>query len=312
MRHTPPRRRETCRINAPVRPPGAVFLHRRAQLGEYLCTGEARGQGISAPPPGRRSFDGLAWGPAGTEQAYHLGLHVGSAHRICYPHRSSPCRAEEARAVVVTGEGARIPRHFGTRAVKRVRSGRLAAILALVRGIRIGAPMRRTWLDRLTLLAALLMSVGYADPPINFHKTYVGHGFHKVAVLADVSDMELRQRIESKIVQGLIDRRIEAVRSLTVLPHARQFTDQETDSVVGAEGIDAFLLVTIGAPGAESVHFPIRTVTSEFDKGATASDTAGPHSVTPPGKWIGARGTAWPWTRFKVVLFAARTGQEVW
>jgi len=99
---------------------------------------------------------------------------------------------------------------------------------------------------------------------------------------------------------------------VTVFSPTRQFSDQETDSVIDAQGIDAILQVTVGAPGVEDVYFPFRTELTGFDTGIPGSDTAMAHLVAPQDRWIGARGAAWPWSRFKAILVATGTGQPVW
>lgn len=168
--------------------------------------------------------------------------------------------------------------------------------------------MRGTWRVLLMLFAALLTSVN-AAPPFTSHQTYVGRGLHRVLVFANVADMSLRQHMEFRIVQGFTDRRIQAVSSMAVLPPAYQFSDLRTDSLVGAQGADALLLVTVGAPGAESI--PFQPATSKSDGGIAGPDTSAPHPV-PSQRWIAARGGLWPWTSFKAVLLATRTSRGVW
>lgn len=168
--------------------------------------------------------------------------------------------------------------------------------------------MRGTWRVLLMLFAALLASVN-AAPPFTSHQTYVGCGLHRVLVFANVADMSLRQHMEFRIVQGFTDRRIQAVSSMAVLPPAYQFSDLRTDSLVGAQGADALLLVTVGAPGAESI--PFQPATSKSDGGIAGPDTSAPHPV-PSQRWIAARGGLWPWTSFKAVLLATRTSRGVW
>jgi len=171
--------------------------------------------------------------------------------------------------------------------------------------------MRGTWSDRLALVAALLASGGSAEPPFTSHQTYVGRGLHRVVVFVNVADVRLRRHIESRITAGFTDRRIQAVGSMIVLPPAYQFADLKTDTILGAQGIDAFLLVTVGDPGAESVHFPNPAAGARSDGGTAGPDTAAPHSVRSQ-RWSAARGSVWPWTSFKAALFATRTGQVVW
>jgi hypothetical protein len=171
--------------------------------------------------------------------------------------------------------------------------------------------MRGTWRDALALIAALTVSVGAAEPPFNSYETYVGRGLHRVMVFANVADVKLRKHIESRITGRLVDRRIQAIQSMTVLPLEYQFADLKTDSLIGSQGADALLVVEVGAPGQEAVPFPVSPSTARSHAGAAGPDSAAAHAVRSQ-RWSAARGAAWPWSRFKAVVYATRTGQAVW
>jgi hypothetical protein len=161
------------------------------------------------------------------------------------------------------------------------------------------------------LIAALTVSVGAAEPPFNSYETYVGRGLHRVMVFANVADVKLRQHIESRITGRFVDRRIQAIQSMTVLPLEYQFADLKTDSLIGSQGVDALLVVEVGAPGQEVVPIPVSPATTRSHAGAVGTDSAAAHAVRSQ-RWIAARGAAWPWSRFKAVVYATRTGQAVW
>ena len=129
----------------------------------------------------------------------------------------------------------------------------------------------------LTILVLIVMTgctstrvVSFTDPDA------YGKSYSKVVVVADVGDLSDKLTIETKLVETLQEKGINAVSSLSLLPPTREFTVMQENEVFAKNRIDGLVVVQIADAGYFITTEPINvhTETSSGENGNVTSTSA--------------------------------------
>lgn len=135
------------------------------------------------------------------------------------------------------------------------------------------------------------------------------HGcqFVRTLVVADVGMLRERTVAEDRIVAGLLDRRIDAVRSLDVVFAADTLPQEAFLDHAAKAGADAVLVLRVIEEGTNEVYVPPSSH-STF----TAVDSGGFVTGYSSTTSFGGRTVFKPWARFRATLIETATGKTAW
>jgi hypothetical protein len=141
---------------------------------------------------------------------------------------------------------------------------------------------------------------------------YRNQAFDHVLVHANIRDLEWRSAIESQLVYSLRMRGVRATRSMSVLYPTRTYSDSAALAVVESNGIDGYLLVTIGDLGEEAVHIPITgPATTTEGTAYQIGNGAQYREVTRTTPGTAVHGSK-PWAYFTSEVYDTRSGDKAW
>ena len=112
--------------------------------------------------------------------------------------------------------------------------------------------------------------VSFTDPDA------YGKSYGKVVVVADVGDLSDKLTIETKLVETLQEKGINAISSLSLLPPTREFTVMQENEVFAKNRIDGLVVVQIADAGYFITTEPINvhTETSSGENGNVTNTSA--------------------------------------
>src|SRR5712671_294112 len=153
--------------------------------------------------------------------------------------------------------------------------------------------------------AATSMS-SFRDPDYN------SRSFKRVLVLANVRDLYWRGQIEGAIVSRLRANGVQAQGSMLLLPPTRELSQEQTDSTFKANGIEGFLVVSVGDTGSQTVHVPVLGTTSVSEGSARRSGSSVTFDVTTRTSAQGGYDVKKPWAYICTNLFDTEHGRMAW
>jgi hypothetical protein len=179
--------------------------------------------------------------------------------------------------------------------------------------------MMNTRSATLLLLSLILAGCSYRDygrvPVITSFKdpAYAKATFKRIAIVADVRDLEWRRRLESQMVTTFGDWGISAVESYTIIPPTRVWSTQERGQAFASNGVDGYLSLGLDTTDMPERVVPLRSTTTTtrvkppHEKGAGERETE--RSVTELRGGYSVRETT---TRYMISLNDRRQGATAW
>ena len=133
-----------------------------------------------------------------------------------------------------------------------------------------------------------------------------GHSFHNILVVAAFADLGIRRETEDRFAAADSEGDFQFVPSYQVFFPGRQYTPEETGTLLRKYQIDATLVIFPGQGGATSGYVP-----PTYTSGCTVwSPTYGCSQVTTTQ--TGGYSYQKLWAQFTAQLFDATTGAGVW
>jgi hypothetical protein len=137
---------------------------------------------------------------------------------------------------------------------------------------------------------------------------YAGAEFKRIAIIADLSDLEWRKRLESRMTESFKEWGIMAVESNMLIPPTRQWSPEERLNVLAKNGVDGYLSVTVDTTDVTETYIPATyttTTTREKPDKGKSEETAvtkqqGGYTVTKAS------------TRYRLTLVDRATGRTAW
>jgi hypothetical protein len=126
-------------------------------------------------------------------------------------------------------------------------------------------------------------------------------------VSAPFQDLELRTFAESQFVQHLSEYGVDAVRAIDIIPPVRTYSEEEIQSALASNHIDAVLIATLTNAYSDQSYIPESSTTS--GSATVYGDTVYSESTTSTS---GGYYVSKPRVRFDVKLFVAKSGDVAW
>lgn len=117
--------------------------------------------------------------------------------------------------------------------------------------------------------------VSFTDPDAK------GAKYNRIAVVANVNDLSDRLTIETKMVETLLDKGVNAVSSLSLFPPTREFTIEQENEVFKNNNVEALAVIQIADAGflATSEPMSVHTQTNKDGTGTTVSGGGTAHKA---------------------------------
>jgi hypothetical protein len=153
---------------------------------------------------------------------------------------------------------------------------------------------------------------------------YFSRYFKTVVVFADTSDLRIRQGIEKNIAKELDERGVTATPAHLHLPPTRQWSDADRKKFFAANGVDAYLVVSVRDAGIREEYIPPQVVTTRTLKNDKTEETRDTTKKKEKLKTTeiekeqivtqtsGGYTEYYPWIEYDVKLFDAANDQTAW
>ena len=117
--------------------------------------------------------------------------------------------------------------------------------------------------------------VSFTDPDAG------GKLYNRIAVVANVNDLSDRLAIETKMVNTLNDKGVNAISSLSLFPPTREFTIEQENEVFQNNKVEALAIIQIADAGflVTSEPMSVHTETNEDGTGTTVSGGGTAHKA---------------------------------
>lgn len=139
-----------------------------------------------------------------------------------------------------------------------------------------------------------------------------GSAFGRILVVAEISDLKWRQKMESRFVGEFGVRGIFAIEGINLFPPTRELSDQEKIDLLLENQIDAFVLIDVGDAGVKQVYIP-ETGSSTQTKGTVSvyGNTA-TYRERKTTTTYGGYTLSKPWAQFQARLYNVSNGENAW
>ncbi len=136
--------------------------------------------------------------------------------------------------------------------------------------------------------------------------------FTRILVVANLSDLQWRKRIESRLVDEFLWNGVFAMEGMNLFPPTRELTDQEKIDLLVQNKIDAYIVIGVRETGTQEVYIP-ETGSSTQTEGSVSvyGNTATYREKSRTTKY-GGYTVSKGWAEFDVKLYDVSNGQCAW
>lgn len=136
--------------------------------------------------------------------------------------------------------------------------------------------------------------------------------FSRILVVANLSDLQWRQTIESRLVQEFRENGIFAMEGMSLFPPTRDLTDQEKIDLLVQNKIDSYIVVDVGETGTQQVYIPQTGSSTKTEGSVTVYDNTATYHEESRTTTYGGYTVSKPWAQFGAKLFDVSNGQNAW
>ena len=142
--------------------------------------------------------------------------------------------------------------------------------------------------------------------------SYRSTSFARILVVANVSNLQSRQRIESRLVQEFRDEGVFAMEGTNLFPPTRTLSDEQKVQLLRDNHIDSYIVIDVGETGTQQVYIP-QTGSSTNTKGnVSVYGNTATYQEKSTTTTYGGYTVSKPWANFNAKLFDVATGQTAW
>jgi len=105
------------------------------------------------------------------------------------------------------------------------------------------------------VVAAIFSSCASTETTSFVDPAYRGKQFSKICVLADVSDLKYKQKLEKEISENLRTK-VNVISGFQLFPPTRDWTEEQMQEIMIKEGVDGYLLVVWKDKGVQETYRP--------------------------------------------------------
>jgi hypothetical protein len=163
-------------------------------------------------------------------------------------------------------------------------------------------------------VAALIGLAGCASTSMTSFTdpSYRATSFSRILVVANISDLQSRQRLESRLVEEFRSQGIFAMEGMNLFPPTRTLTDEQKIDLLVQNNIDSYIVVGVGETGTQQVYIP-QTGSSTKTKGSVnVYGNTGTYQEKSTTTTYGGYTVSKPWVQFDAKFFDVSNGQNAW
>lgn len=163
-------------------------------------------------------------------------------------------------------------------------------------------------------LGFLLFLFGCASTRMTSFKDpdYQNTKFKRILVVANTNDLEVRQKLEFKMVEAFSEAGVYALESYKLFPPTRELTDEEKVDLLLKNDIDAFLLISVGESGVSEVYVPQTSSTTKTKGEVNVYGNTARYKEKSKTTYQGGYTLYKPWAEFETKLYDVSNGQMAW
>jgi hypothetical protein len=141
---------------------------------------------------------------------------------------------------------------------------------------------------------------------------YRGTTFKRVLVVANVSDLEWRQKIETRIVQEFRSEGIYAMEGINLFPPTRAFTDSQKVELLVQNNIDSYIVIGVGESGIQQVYIPQTGSSTKTEGRVDVYGNTATYEEKSTTRTYGGYNVSKPWAHFDAKLYDVSRGDIAW
>lgn len=141
---------------------------------------------------------------------------------------------------------------------------------------------------------------------------YRATNFSRVLVVVNLSDLQWRQRIESRMVEEFRDKGIFALEGMNLFPPTRDLTDEQKVDLLLQNGIDSYLVIGVGETGTQQVYIPQTGSSTKKEGNVSVYGNTATYREKSTTTTYGGYTVSKPWANFDAKLFDVSNGQNAW
>ena len=136
--------------------------------------------------------------------------------------------------------------------------------------------------------------------------------FSRILVVANVADLEWRNRIESRLVQELTKQGAFAIKGIELFPPTRDLDDEEKINRLLHNRIDSYITIDVGETGTQEVYIPQTSSTTKTTGSVNVTGSSATYREKSRTTTSGGYTVSKPWAKFTTKLFDVSSGVNAW
>ncbi|MFI5251043.1 MAG: hypothetical protein ACHQQQ_01315 [Bacteroidota bacterium] len=146
----------------------------------------------------------------------------------------------------------------------------------------------------------------FIDPA--YHSTT----FERILVIANTSDLQLRQKLETRVVESFKNIDVDAIEGFLLFPPTRSLTNDEKIKLLIDNHIDAYISIDVGESGVQDIYVPptgsTTTTTGRISVSGNQADYKEKSTTTVDGGYTLSK----PWAEYQAKLYDVSSGSIAW
>ena len=160
----------------------------------------------------------------------------------------------------------------------------------------------------------IIFIVGCASTKMTSFKDpdYQNTEFKRILVVANTSDLEDRQKLESKMVEAFTEIGVYALESYKLFPPTRELTDEQKVDLLLKNNIDSFISISVGESGVSAVYIPQTSSTTKTEGNVNVYGNTARYKEKSTTTYQGGYTVHKPWAQFETKLYDVSNGRMAW
>ncbi len=141
---------------------------------------------------------------------------------------------------------------------------------------------------------------------------YQNKEFKRILVVANTNDLEVRQKLESKMVEEFSKVGVHSLESYKLFPPTRELTNVEKVDLLLKNNIDSFISISVGESGANEVFIPQTSKTTKTEGDVNVYGNTAHYKEKATTTYQGGYTVHKPWAEFETKLYDVSNGRVAW
>lgn len=163
-------------------------------------------------------------------------------------------------------------------------------------------------------LFIVFLLVGCASTRMTSFKDpdYQQADFKRILIVANTSDLEKRQKLESKMVEEFTEIGVFALESYNLFPPTRELSAQDKIELLNQNGIDSFISIDVGESGINKVTVPVTSTTTKTKGDVSVYGNTAKYKEKSKTTYQGGQTYSKPWADYETSLYDVSNGRMAW